>query len=64
MRHRQPRWRVDLSPRKARLHEDCRPAMAPNEILSKYWMYDELFESLWICVLMIVDKFSRVGPGL
>jgi putative transposase len=59
MRHKPPRRRV-----KAKLREDRRPAVAPNDCWSMDWMYDELYDGRRIWVLTIVDNFSRVSPGL
>ena len=58
MRHKPPRRRV-----KAKLREDRRPAVAPNDCWSMDWMYDELFDGRRVWVLTIVDNFSGVSPA-
>jgi putative transposase len=59
MRHKPPRRRVT-----AKLRDDRRPALAPNDCWSMDWMYDELYDGRRIWVLTLVDNFSRVCPGL
>jgi putative transposase len=59
MRHKPPRRRV-----MAKLRDDRRSAVEPNDCWSMDWMYDQLFDGRRLWVLTLLDNFSRICPAL
>ena len=58
LRNRTPKRRV-----KAKLREDRQPAVRPNEVWPMDFLHDQLATGFKICVLTIVDTFSRFSPA-
>ena len=59
LRNKTPKRRV-----KAKLRDDRRPAVAPNETWAMDFLHDQLATGHKIRVLTIVDTFSRYSPAL
>lgn len=59
MRHKSARRRV-----MAKLREDRRTAVMPNDCWSMDWMCDQLYDGRRLWVLTIVDNFSKLSPAL
>lgn len=59
LRNKTPKRRV-----KAKLRDDRRPALAPNETWAMDFLHDQPATGHKIRVLTIADKFSRYSPAL
>lgn len=57
LRNKTPKRRV-----KAKLREDCKEAVAPNEALAMDFVHVQLATGRKIRVLTVVDTFSRLSP--
>ncbi|SFA57822.1 putative transposase [Paracoccus halophilus] len=57
IRNRRPKRKVA-----AKLRNDRKPAVAPNDVWAMDFLSDQFFDGTKIRVLTIVDTFSKISP--
>ena len=59
LRNKSPKRRV-----KAKLREDRKPALGPNDVWAMDFVHDQLFDGRKIRVLTMIDTFTRLAPAI